>query len=171
MHIRDVRSGDLPILQDIEIAAGRLFREVSMPEIADDEPPSVEQLSEHQRAGLAWVVTDDETGTVGYLVADVIDGNLHIEQLSVRPSHGRRGLGRALIARAEREAAIRGLPAVTLTTFLSVPWNAPYYRRCGFEVVGRAQETEGLRRIRADEAGAGLDQWPRVCMRKAVPPT
>ncbi|GAA3958552.1 GNAT family N-acetyltransferase [Gordonia caeni] len=168
MYIRDVCSDDLPVLQDIEVAAGRLFHEVSMPEIANDPPPSVERLAEHQRAGLAWVVTDDETGPAGYLVADEVDGNLHIEQLSVLPSHGRRGLGRTLIARAEREAADRGLPAVTLTTFLSVPWNAPYYLRCGFEVIGRERETAGLRRIRAQEAEAGLDQWPRVCMRKAV---
>jgi ribosomal protein S18 acetylase RimI-like enzyme len=62
---------------------------------------------------------------VGYVIADVLDGRAHIEQVSVRPASSRRGIGRALVDQVTEWARERGLPAVTLTTFAEVPWNAP----------------------------------------------
>ena len=62
--------------------------------------------------------------------------------------------------------AATGVPALTLTTFTDVPWNAPYYVRCGFRILADAQLTPGLRAIRDREAAHGLDRWPRVCMRR-----
>ncbi|MGC3003056.1 GNAT family N-acetyltransferase, partial [Streptomyces sp. G35A] len=59
--------------------------------------------------------------------------------------------------------------ADVLTTFAEVPWNAPYYARLGFRPLTGPDLTPGLRRIRAEELGHGLDRWPRVCMRLDVP--
>jgi hypothetical protein len=73
--------------------------------------------------------------------------------------------GRALFDYAAELAAAAGVPAVTLTTFAEVPWNAPYYLRCGFRVVGDAEVSPGLRAIRQRE-GVVLHRWPRVCMRR-----
>jgi hypothetical protein len=53
-----------------------------------------------------------------------------------------------------------------LTTFAHVPWNAPYYVRCGFRVLDDAEITQGLQAIREREAAMGVDRWPRVCMRR-----
>lgn len=106
---------------------------------------------------------------LGYLIADPVDGAAHIEQVSVHPSAARRGLGSALIDRAGAWAAHEGLTALTLTTFTHVPWNAPYYARLGFRVLTESGLTDGLRKIRAEEAEHGLDRWPRVCMRRDVP--
>ena len=47
---------------------------------------------------------------------------------------------------------------MTLTTYSEVPWNAPYYERCGFHRLDEAQWTPSLRAIRAAEAAAGLDR-------------
>jgi len=58
------------------------------------------------------------------------------------------------------------MPALTLTTFAQVPWNAPYYARCGFRILGDAEVTPGLRAIRRQEAEMSMDRWPRVCMRR-----
>ena len=99
-------------------------------------------------------------------MVDVVDGNAHIEQVSVRPAFGRRGIGRALIEHVATWARERDLPAVTLTTFLDVAWNAPYYERCGFRVLRPDEVTPELAAIRRHEAELGLDQWPRVCMRR-----
>ncbi len=92
-----------------------------------------------------------------------MDGALHIEQVSVHPEHARRGLGRALI---DHLAAHTDAPALTLTTFADVPWNAPYYERCGFRRLPVGELTPGLREIRRQEAAHGLDRWPRICMRR-----
>ncbi|MCC9310642.1 GNAT family N-acetyltransferase [Kitasatospora sp. RB6PN24] len=169
MLIRRVRLDELPLLQDIERAAGECFREIGMPEIAEDEPPPLDVLARHQRSGLAWAAVDGGDAPVAYLIADRIDDALHVEQVSVHPGSARRGIGRALLDHLTERARAAGVPALTLTTFADVPWNAPYYARCGFRSLPEAQWGPGLREVRAKEAAHGLDRWPRVAMRRAVP--
>ncbi|MGR4878368.1 GNAT family N-acetyltransferase [Streptomyces sp. LARHCF249] len=166
MRIRAARPDELPLLQDIERAAGRCFRDIGMPEIADDEPLPLGELACYQRAGLAWVAVDEADAPVAYLIADRVDGGLHVEQVSVHPDSARRGVGRSLLDHLAGRAVREGIPALTLTTFTGVPWNAPYYERCGFRPLDEAGLTPGLRDIRAQEARHGLDRWPRVCMRR-----
>ncbi|HEY7736532.1 MAG TPA: GNAT family N-acetyltransferase [Candidatus Limnocylindrales bacterium] len=96
------------------------------------------------------------------------DGSQGHVQVSVRPSHGRRGVGRALIDHLDAWASAHRPPALTLTTFAGVPWNAPLYRRLGFRPLAVGELTPGLRTIRAREAAAGLDRWPRVAMLRPV---
>ena len=171
MRIRAARPSDLPELREIERAAGQPFRDVGMAEIADDEPPSIGTLTGYVRAGRAWVATGSGSGIAGYLIADLVDGNVHVEQVSVHPRHARRGVGRRLIEHAADHARTIGAAALTLTTFADVAWNAPYYERCGFVVVEDAEITPGLRDVREHEAAAGLDRWRRVCMRRDLPET
>jgi GNAT superfamily N-acetyltransferase len=179
--IREPTEAELPVLIDIEVDAGRLFRSAGMPEVADDDPGSVAELLGYQRAGRAWVACAAEPagpdmpdmpagGLVGYLIAEPVDGCAHLEQVSVRSVAAGRGIGRLLIEHLAGWAARRGLPAITLTTFRDVPWNGPYYRRLGFRELDRDEETAGLRAIRAREAAHGLDRWPRCCMRRDLPP-
>lgn len=168
MRIRAVREEELGVLRDIERAAGECFRDIGMAEIADDEPFSLETLAAYRRAGRGWVTADNSGRPVAYLLADPIDGNLHVEQVSVHPACARRGLGRALLDHLAGLAAAGGLPALTLTTFRDVPWNAPYYERCGFRRLDDAALTPGLRELRRRETAHGLDRWPRVCMRRDV---
>jgi GNAT superfamily N-acetyltransferase len=162
--IRLARPDDLPALIDVELDAGALFREVGMAEIADNDPGSVAELAAYQSDGRAWVSVDSTDRPVAYLVAEIVDGCAHIEQVSVRPSHARRGLGGALIETLAEWARSRELPALTLTTFAAVPWNAPYYERLRFRVLPEAELGDGLRAIRRAEAARGLDTWPRVAM-------
>lgn len=175
--VRPVRIDELPILRAIERGAGVVFRTIGMPEIADDEPPPLDALLRYQQAGRAWVATDASIGTearfaagsdrpLGYLIAEPVDGNLHIEQVSVDPAAARRGLGRCLIEHVAALARTEDRPALTLTTFKEVPWNAPYYARCGFRPLTESEWSPGLRAIRRHEAEIGLDRWPRVCMRR-----
>jgi GNAT superfamily N-acetyltransferase len=166
MRIREAGEGDLSVLQDIERAAGRCFRDVGMPEVAEDDPLTVEELATYRRAGRAWVAVDGTDRPVAYLIADLVDGNVHVEQVSVHPDSARRGVGRSLLEHVAARAAADGVPALTLTTFADVPWNAPYYERCGFRRLDDAELTSGLRAIRHREAAYGLDRWPRVCMRR-----
>lgn len=166
--IRPASAADLPVLQEIEVAAGRCFIDVGMPEVAGDEALPLAELDRHRRSGLAWVAVDGDDRPLAYLVAEVLDGALHVEQVSVHPSHARRRLGRALLDHAAGEAAARGFERLTLTTFEDVPWNAPYYRRCGFVVLDEPEWGPGLRAVREREAAHGLDRWPRVAMAKDV---
>jgi GNAT superfamily N-acetyltransferase len=168
MRIRPMAMPDVPVLQEIERAAGETFRPLGMDVVADDDPFSADELLAHHRTGLAWVVDDGAGTPVAYLVAEEIDGALHVEQVSVHPGAGRQGLGRRLIDHAEEAGRRRGRPALTLTTFAEVPWNGPYYRRLGFRVLTEQELTPGLVAVRRHEAALGLDAWPRVVMRREI---
>ncbi|MGY1834131.1 GNAT family N-acetyltransferase [Blastococcus sp. SYSU DS0510] len=168
-QIRPVAPDEWEAVRDIERAAGQCFADVGMPEIAADPPPPAGELDRYREAGLAWVAVGSTDLPVAYLVAEPVDGGLHVEQVSVHPDHARRGIGRALLEHAAAHAVAAGLPALTLTTFEDLPWNAPYYRRCGFRVLDEREWTPGLRAIREREAAHGLDRWPRVCMRRNLP--
>ena len=139
-------------------------------EVANHDPPSVESLAEYQADGRAWVHADDDDRPVAYLIAEEVDGTLHIAQVSVDPTFAGRGLGRELIDHAASWAGSQGFEALTLTTFVNVPWNGPYYQRLGFRRLGVHELTPGLARIRAQEAELGLDLWPRTAMIRRLPP-
>ncbi len=166
VQIRAARADDLASLVEIERAAGETFRSLGMALVADDDPGSVEELTPYADGGRAFVAVDVGDRPVGYLLLDVVDGAAHIEQVSVHPDHARQSLGRALIERAGAWARVRGLHALTLTTYLEVPWNGPYYERLGFRYLAPDEETRGLRAIREHERALGLDAWPRACMRR-----
>src|SRR5690606_1930930 len=125
--------------------------------VADDPPPPLAVLRRYRRGGGLWVacaVPDDSP--VGYALVEPVDGNAHIEQISVHPVHARQRIGAALIEHVARDAAAAGMPALTLSTFTEVPWNAPYYARLGFRTLAPEELTPGLVRIREEERRAGL---------------
>ncbi|MER7579176.1 GNAT family N-acetyltransferase [Kitasatospora sp. NPDC097691] len=167
MRIRTVTGDELPLLAELERAAGAPFAAIGMAEIAEDEPPTPEELAHFLERGVALAAETPDGAIAAYLLAEPVDGALHIEQVSVHPDHARRGIGRALI---EHLAGTTDAPALTLTTFAEVPWNAPYYARCGFRPLSDAEVTPGLREIRRREAEHGLDRWPRLCMRRDLRP-
>jgi GNAT superfamily N-acetyltransferase len=168
--IRLLAADELAAAQETERAAGRCFADVGMPEIADDAPLPVDELDRYRRAGLAWAATGPAGEPVAYLLAEPVDAGLHVEQVSVHPDSAGQRIGRALLEHAAGHAVGAGLSALTLTTFEQVPWNAPYYLRCGFHVVAERDWTPGLRAVREREAAHGLDRWPRVVMRRDLTP-
>ena len=163
--IRPSRADDLEHLPDIERAAGEPFRELGMAAVADDDPPTVRELAVFQQDGRAWVVAGDTGQPVGYVLVDVVDGCVHVEQVSVQPRYARQGLGKRLLDTVELWARRLGFPAMTLTAFTDVPWNAPYYERLGWRRLGQSDLPSGLAAIREHEAARGLDRWSRVAMR------
>lgn len=169
--IRAARPGELAVLIEIERAAGALFRTLGMDAVADDDPGSIAQLAPYAEEGRAFVAVYDPDRPVGYLLLNVVDAAAHIEQVSVHPDYARRGIGRGLIERAEGWARERCLPALTLTSYVEVPWNGPYYERLGFHYLTSEEETHGLRSIRDRERQSGLDAWPRACMRRDLEPS
>jgi GNAT superfamily N-acetyltransferase len=156
------------LLIEIESAAGELFRLRGMDRVAEDDPGTVEGLRPYAESGRAFVAVDEDDLPIGYVLLDVIDGSAHIKQVSVNPTHARKGVGRALIERAQSWAIAHGLNAITLTTYVDVPWNGPYYERLGFRYLAPEEETDGLRAIRDRERLAGLDAWPRACMSRRL---
>lgn len=163
--IRPATHADVGACRVVERAAGAAFRDAGLPEIAEHEPMSAEGMRaacDARRARVAEV----EGSLAGYVLAEVVDGCAHVEQISVAPDHQGTGLGRALLAQVGGWAREQGMPAVTLTTFRDVPWNAPLYAHLGYEVVDNP--SPGLRAVVAHESELGLDPAIRVVMRRAL---
>jgi GNAT superfamily N-acetyltransferase len=165
MGIRLCRVAELSAVLEIDWAAGQMFGEIGRPEVCG-MLWHLQALAACQDERRLWVIAGADGRSAGFLITDMVDGCVHVEQVSVEPAHARRGLGRALLDHAAERAAAAGVPALTLTTFADVPWNAPYYVRCGFRVHEDGEVTAGLRAIRQREASFGMDRWPRVCMRR-----
>jgi GNAT superfamily N-acetyltransferase len=160
--LRVARPEDASTLRDIGRRAGERFRRVN--DIADHERPSVDALVGYVNARRCWVAFDDDDKPIGYLLVDDVDGNAHIEQVSVEPEHQGVGVGRSLIDQARTWAKDTGRPAVTLTTFAE--FHAPLYAHLGYSVLQDHEIGPELRALRRQEAERGLDDlMPRVCMR------
>jgi predicted N-acetyltransferase YhbS len=160
--LRVARPEDAAALRDIERRAGQEFRRIN--DIVDHERPSVDTLVGYVNARRCWVAFDDDDKPIGYLLIDDVDGNAHIEQVSVQPEHQGVGVGRSLIYLARTWAKDTGRPAVTLTTFADV--HAPMYAHLGFSALQDDEIGPELRALRREEVERGLDDlMPRVCMR------
>jgi GNAT superfamily N-acetyltransferase len=164
--IRAAAPADAEHLPAIEVAAGARFREVGLDAVADDEPWSVAEYGALVAAGRIWVA-DVAGRPVGYVLASDLGGHVHLDQLSVLPDHGGRGLGSALVDVVMAWARDRGATFVTLTTFRDVSWNAPWYERRGFTVDPGAATEPGLEHVVAGEAEHDFGA-PRVWMRRWV---
>jgi len=88
--IRAARCDALPVLRELERAADRPFRDLGMHAVADDEALAVAELAVLQESGRAWVIADDGDEPVAYLLVEVVDGNAHVQQVSVHPGHSRK---------------------------------------------------------------------------------
>lgn len=168
--VRLARAADLPALPEIELAAGRLFLEyaaaLALDESALQSAKPIEELRQGLENGLLWVAIDAADRPVGFALAIELDGRLHLEEMDVLPSHGRRGFGTALIGAVCAAAGRRG-QEVTLSTFRAVPWNAPFYARLGFRPLQDSELTPGLRLLREEEARRGLLPASRLLMIRA----
>ena len=155
---------DLYALQLIETAAGEPFRDIGMDAVANDPPPSLDELTTYLGADHIWVMTDAANTILGYAIVEIIDVGVHIEQVSVHPAHSHNGFGAQLIDCIADWAAAHHHDVMTLTTFVDVPWNAPYYERLGFERIPESALSPDLVRVRVHEQASGLDSWPRITM-------
>lgn len=119
------------------------------------------------RAGNAFLAvpaTGPTRPALGLLVLDRVDGEPYLEQLSVRGSAMRRGLGTELLRRALDWAA--GEP-LWLTTYAHVPWNRPFYERFGFTVVPEASCGGDILEILAEQRRWLPAPEQRVAMRQS----
>lgn len=135
------------------LASNELFRETGLlPDRDFDVHVPADILADAIRAGFAFVVRDKSGETIGFALSRPVDRTLYLDQISVRPEHGRRGIGQALLERTIEEARDLGFRSVTLSTFRDVPWNGPFYRSMGFREIPRRRLTNWMKELEAAQA-------------------
>jgi GNAT superfamily N-acetyltransferase len=141
--IRTARPDELALLPPLEAAADTIFSRLAIGPLPD--PGSEEDLA----AALVVLVAGDPPQ--GFASIRALVGGAHLEQLSVHPDHGRRGIGRALVRAAVEWAAVHGYDELTLATYRDVPWNAPFYASEGFVQTGPVDDWYAARGLPPEE--------------------
>lgn len=166
VELRSAAVADLDAVAAVERDASLLFA-AELPSIAADDSIDVAAVRAAMGLGRVVVAVSDDV-VVGYAWWSVVDGDAHLEQVSITGSVSGRGVGRRLIDRVADDAGRAGFDELTLTTFRDVAWNAPLYERYGFAVIDEPDLAPELRARRELEADLGLDVVPRVAMRRAT---
>lgn len=165
--IRLARAEELGFLREVEFASGALFAEIGLYNVAKSDSLPLTVLQAQQQAGMVWVAADSSDCAVGFAAASEKDGTIYLEQISVHPAHGRRGIGKLLIETLCEWTAEKGMAAVTLSTFVDVAWNAPFYSRIGFRALVEEELSPSLKKSLDEESRAWFP-LKRVVMRREL---
>ena len=120
---------------------------------SDFTPP--DEWRGRQEAGTLWVA-EAEGAVVAFLGAHAEDERLHIDEFAVALDQQGKGLGRRMLTTVVDWARANGFSALSLTTFRSVPFNAPFYAGFGFRDWPEAEAPASVRQRLLYEASAGL---------------
>lgn len=168
-RLRRAKPADAAILPELEQSAGLAFRsDREIAWLADSANLPAERYREIIAEGWSWIAVDERAAPVAFAAATLDGEELHLWELNVHIDHQRRGNGRALLQRLLVEAAAAAIPAMTLTTFRDLPWNAPFYRSMGFELVDAAQLDPRLAGLLAKEVRQGMPAARRCAMRRKI---
>jgi aminoglycoside 6'-N-acetyltransferase len=169
--IRPGRPEEISLAEEIDDDACEAYRAFGLPfELPSDHPFFAMERERWARSLAHTRLLFAETGgvPVGFAALGHVNGRPHVEQLSVRVAHQGRGIGRALLERALRWSVREG--ELWLSTYASVPWNAPWYARMGFVRASDAETPPELRAL-VDAARRtlpnGRDQIAMVCRGEA----
>ncbi len=166
--IRAARPNEIALLPQIENAADERYRRVGLPRILTMPPASIASLEDGRRNGRLWVATSPFDRVVGFALMKLPGGTAWLDQLSVLDRWQGRGFGAALIDRTARHARELGYDTLYLSTYLGVPWNAPFYERRGFSSVPRGAWPAALRQQFLRGNSHGHPTWRRTIMQRRV---
>lgn len=168
--IRQARANELQQLVAIDDDASELYAEAGIELALDKTHPFV--VAESARwaiaveRGLAHIAVDADDEPIGFMTLGFVDGQPYLDQVAVRVSSMRHGVGTALLRYALEWSGTRPL---WLTTYSHLPWNRPYYERHGFVVVPEGACGSELRAILRHQRSALPDPDKRVAMVCAPP--
>ncbi len=134
----------LAALPRIESAAAEIFPEGMIPDEVKDYVLSLEDFENALAKNQLWTAVTLDNNPVGFAMVLVKGKSAMLAELDVDPEHQRKGLGRSLVQTVIKWAREEGFKLLTLTTFRSVPWNAPFYEKMGFRRLHRTELTADL---------------------------
>jgi GNAT superfamily N-acetyltransferase len=105
--IRPARESELPLISELEKSGEGLYRAAGMDRVADAPAPEPDCYRPALEDGRLQVAVDEDDTPVGFIRLEMLDGEPHVEQVSVRPDHAGRGIGASLLASAEQLACAR----------------------------------------------------------------
>lgn len=163
--VRLAQLQDIPQLIAIERSAAQLFlQQPAWRFLADGPVMSRQQHADFIQRQREWLAESASGEAAGFIAITPQQRDWHIAELSVGANWQRRGIGRRLIAEVAMQAKSQGMRRLTLTTFIDVPWNAPYYQRLGFRQIAAERLTPSLRAQLSEEVAQGFVAGSRCAM-------
>lgn len=162
--IRPPHRHEIELLPAIENEADRRYARVGLSRVLAMPPASVASLEHGRRERQLWIAASRHGRPVGFALMKLSAGRAWLDQLSVLNAWQGRGIGTALIERTADAAHALGYSALFLSTYLGVPWNAPFYARRGFAGVPRGQWDWAIRLQVMIENRHGHPPWRRTVM-------
>jgi GNAT superfamily N-acetyltransferase len=130
---------DIDILAAIDLDAGALFERAGL--YLDLSPEHEFSITERNRwlrclaAGTVLIAVNGSGQDIGFAAVGVRDGEPFLDQLSVRLSFMRQGVGTELLRASMGMVREANGDVLWLTTYGHLSWNRPYYERNGFVIV------------------------------------
>lgn len=171
--IRVAEPPDLAEIVQIDDSASELYARAGLLlSLSADHPFAQAERARWLRAiGRQWLFLAVETdqACLGFAALDRVDDAPYLDQLAVRCSAMRRGVGRQLLRHAVRWASEQsGSRDLWLTTYGHLPWNRPYYEREGFVVVPESECGPGIRHHLDEQRRFLPVPEQRIVMRRAA---
>jgi predicted N-acetyltransferase YhbS len=159
---------EIEAVRAIEFEAAQRFAGIGMTGIADAQPMKADFVRRKIEMSEIIVAVNEAARCVAFVMFAPLPTRFYIEELDVLTAWAGRRIGAELIEQVNLLARKAGARQLVLSTFRDVPWNAPYYRRLGFDVIESGQLDAKLRAIRAAHVAHGLDESKRVFMCREV---
>lgn len=166
--IQHAKRSDIPQLYSIQAAAGTIFPPGSIPEnvLAERVPHDI--FMDAIAQGRLLAAKNSNEAPVGFAFWQEVDGSSLLALIEVDPQHGQKGLGTALVSVIIEQVEKAGYQYLYLTTFVNIPWNAPFYQRLGFAPLSEMDHPGFIKGILHEEHSKGLSN--RVAMRYSIRP-
>jgi GNAT superfamily N-acetyltransferase len=169
--LRAAASHELDHAVAIDDAAGFLFGRAGLSIDLSSDHPFVVAERDRWRSALAqgqlWFACQ-EVEPVGFSALGRAGELAYLEQLAVRPEHGRRRVGTMLLTAACDHAKQSGDSELWLTTYAHLAWNKPYYERQGFSVVPESHCSPELQAHLAEQRATLPAPEERVAMMRKL---
>ena len=167
--IRKIEPFDIEQLIEIEKSAAQEF--LTVPDLAWIANQSVLSHADHLElieTGYSFVILNLHQQALGFLYALQRGEDFFIVEVDVRADVQKQGVGKQLIQYAIAFAQQERFKYVTLTTFIEVIWNKPFYEKLGFEIIQNQSLAQYLQDTLDCEVVYGFNRKDRCAMRKKL---
>lgn len=159
---------DVSRIIEIDLAAGQLFAPLGLlnAEALDDHVPADILLDAIGKEHLDVARVPDGK-LAGFVLVSKHGKGLYLDQISVDPAYGNRGIGTQLMRHLFDKAKRLNEAEIVLSTFRDVSWNGPFYAGLGFREISRHKFEPYMHDIERAQAPF-MDISKRIFMKKRI---
>ena len=167
--IRYARLDELQAIRAVEMSAEKALVEagIEFPENSEELYSDLE-YSDAIRNKYLRVAQAEDGSVLGFYFWKVVDGDAYLAEIDVRQESQGQGAGSDLLEDFCEVVERDGFRKAWLTTFRDLPFNAPWYARSGFEVVGVEECGPEMKAVWQHEVDCNTLVAPRVIMCKRL---